>query len=133
MLAYADEPRPVIAYNEQGEKEYKVFDRHDFLYQDEAGNWKYNTDFLFSCDSAAPLASNREAMWQETRMNFQQGAFGPVGELQTLVRFWTIMEQLHYPTAKQMKAELQAELEAQKAMQQAQSMMQSMAVPQPMM
>ena len=120
MLAYADEPRPVIAYNEQGQKEYKVFDRHDFLYQDEAGNWKYNTDFLFSCDSAAPLASNREAMWQETRMNFQQGAFGPPQDLQTLVRFWTIMEQLHYPTAKQMKAELQAELEQQKAMQQMQ-------------
>lgn len=119
MLAYADEPRPVIAYNEQGEKEYKLFDRHDFLYQDEAGNWKYNTDFLFSCDSAAPLASNREAMWQEARMNFQQGTYGNPQDMTTLVRFWTVMEQLHYPTAKQIKAELQKELEQQKAMQQA--------------
>lgn len=119
MLAYADEPRPVIAYNEQGETEYKLFDRHDFLYQDEAGNWKYNTDFLFSCDSAAPLASNREAMWQEARMNFQQGTYGNPQEMTTLVRFWTVMEQLHYPTAKQIKAELQKELEQQKAMQRA--------------
>lgn len=117
MLAYCDEPRPVVAYNEQGEKEYKLFDRHDFLYQDEAGNWLYNTDFLFSCDTSAPLASNREAMWQETRMNFQQGAFGQPADLATLVRFWTIMEQLHYPTAAQMKKDLQDELEQQREQQ----------------
>lgn len=123
MLAYADEPRPVVAYNEQGQKEYKLFDRHDFLYQDEAGNWKYNTDFLFSCDTAAPLASDREAMWQETRMNFQQGAFGPTKELAALVRFWTIMEQLHYPTAKQIKDDLQKELEQQREMQKLQAQM----------
>ena len=132
MLAYADEPRPVIAYNEQGEKEYKLFDRHDFLYQDEAGNWKYNTDFLFSCDSAAPLASNREAMWQETRMNFQQGTYGNPQELSTLVRFWTVMEQLHYPTASQIKAELQKELEQQRAMQEAMQQMNPMGGGMPM-
>lgn len=117
LLAYCDEPRPVVAYNEQGQKEYRLFDRHDFLYQDEAGNWLYNTDFLFSCDTSAPLASNREAMWQETRMNFQQGAFGPSTELTALVRFWTIMEQLHYPTAAQMKKDLQKELEQQRQQQ----------------
>lgn len=114
-LAYCDEPRPVVAYNEQGEREYKEFDRHDFLYQDDAGNWKYNTDFLFSCDSAAPLASDRTAMWKETRMNYQEGAFGNPSELGTLVRFWTIMDQLHYPTAAQVKADLQKELETQRA------------------
>ena len=121
MLAYADEPRPVVSYNEQGQKEYKFFDRHDFLYQDAAGNWKYNTDFLFSCDTSAPLASDRSAMWQETRMNFQQGAFGPPTELTALVRFWTIMEQLHYPTAKQIKDDLQQELEQQRELQQMQA------------
>ncbi len=128
LLAYCDEPRPVVAYNEQGQKEYKLFDRHDFLYQDEAGNWLYNTDFLFSCDTSAPLASNREAMWQETRMNFQQGAFGVPTELATLVRFWTIMEQLHYPTAAQMKKDLQKELEQQREQQAVQAAMAGGAV-----
>ena len=52
-------------------------------------------------------------------MNFQQGTYGNPQELSTLVRFWTVMEQLHYPTAKQIKAELQKELEQQKAMQRA--------------
>lgn len=69
--------------------------------------------FLFSCDSAAPLAANREAMWQEARMNLQQGAYGPPTELRALIRFWQIMETLHYPTAAQVKADLQEELKQQ--------------------
>ncbi|WP_298022216.1 hypothetical protein [uncultured Dysosmobacter sp.] len=117
MLAYADEPRPVISYNERGEKVYKVFDRHDFLYQDEAGAWKYNTDFLFSCDSSAPLAANREAMWQECRMNFESGALGDPTALTTLVRFWAQMEVLHYPMAESIHKELQEELEQQREAQ----------------
>ena len=112
-LAYADEPRSIVTTNELGEREYRVFDRHDFLYQDETGAWKWNTDFLFSCDSSAPLASNREAMWQEARMNLQQGAYGPPQELQSLVRFWIIMERLHYPTAAEVKNQLQQQMERQ--------------------
>ena len=115
MLAYADEPRPVESYNERGEVVYRTFDRHDFLYQDEDGSWKYNTDFLFSCDSNAPLAANREAMWQETRMNFESGALGNPAELSTLVRFWSQMEVLHYPMAESIKKDLQEELEKQNA------------------
>ena len=90
--------------DENGKTQYLVFDRHDFLYQDEAGEWKYNTDFLFSCDSAAPLANDRQALWKEARMNFQQGAMGPVNEVTTLLRFWTQMEKLHYPMAGDMRA-----------------------------
>ena len=99
MLAFADEARPVLAYNEHGQKVYETFDRHDFLYRDAAGQWHYNTDFLFSCDTAAPLASNRQALWQETRMNFESGALGNPAEIGTLIRFWSTMEKLHYPLA----------------------------------
>ena len=99
-----------------------MFDRHDFLYQDEAGEWKYNTDFLFSCDSAAPLATDRQALWKEARMNFQQGAMGPVNEITTLLRFWTQMEKLHYPMAGDMRRSLEEELgRQQEAAQQQQA------------
>ena len=60
----------------RGKAEYKEFNRYDFLEQDESGEWHWLDDFLFSCDTSAPLANNREAMWQETRMNLQTGAFG---------------------------------------------------------
>ncbi|MEG0780035.1 MAG: hypothetical protein RR426_05480, partial [Oscillospiraceae bacterium] len=91
-LAYADEPRPVVAYNERGEKEYKEWNRWDFLKQDAAGDWYWNDGFLFSCDSAAPLAADRQQMWRENRMNLQEGAYGSPQDPEALVLFWEIME-----------------------------------------
>ena len=122
-LAYADEPRPVISEDIHGNKEYKDFDRYDFLKQDEAGDWYWNDQFLFSCDTSAPLANNREAMWQETRMNLQTGAFGDPASLTTLILFWSKMEQLHYPGAGETKRFLEEE--------RAQQMQQQMAVTEP--
>lgn len=125
-LAYADEPRPVVSSNIRGEPEYKEFNRYDFLERDEAGEWHWVDDFLFSCDTSAPLASNREAMWQETRMNLQTGAFGDPTSLQTLILFWTKMEMLHYPGAGETKAYLEEELQRQMMQQRMQAQMQQM-------
>lgn len=113
FLAYCEEPRWLHKSDENGQTKYLVFDRHDFLYQDEAGEWKYNTDFLFSCDSAAPLATDRQALWKEARMNFQQGAMGPVNEISSLLRFWTQMEKLHYPMASDMRSSFEEEMARQ--------------------
>lgn len=121
FLAYCDEPRSIRRTNEHGDVSYQVFDRHDFLYQDEAGEWRYNTDFLFSCDSAAPLATDRQSLWKEARMNLQQGAMGPVNEVTTLIRFWTQMEKLHYPMAGDMKKSLEEQLAASQAVQTSQA------------
>ena len=125
-LAYADEPRPVVSSNIRGEPEYKEFNRYDFLERDEAGDWHWIDDFLFSCDTSAPLASNREAMWQETRMNLQTGAFGDPTSLQTLILFWTKMEMLHYPGASETRAYLEEELQRQMMQQRMQAQMQQM-------
>ncbi len=114
-LAYADEPRPVVSKDDHGNARYQNFNRYDFLERDEAGEWWWNDQFLFSCDTSAPLASNREAMWQETRMNLQTGAFGDPTQIQTLILFWSKMELLHYPGAGETKAYLEAELKRQQA------------------
>lgn len=55
-LAYADEPRPIVAYNAQGQREYRTFNRWDFLRLDADGKPYWNDNFLFSCDTSAPLA-----------------------------------------------------------------------------
>ena len=117
-LAYADEPRPVVSSDIHGNTQYQSFNRYDFLERDEAGEWWWNDQFLFSCDTSAPLASNREAMWQETRMNLQSGAFGDPTQLQTLILFWTKMELLHYPGAGETRAYLEEEMKRQQAQQQ---------------
>ena len=101
-----------------GQVEYLYFNRYDFLEIDEAGEPYWNDEFLFSVDSAAALANNREAMWQETRMNLDTGAMGNPQDIQTLIRFWTIMESLHYPKATQIKAQLQEQLDQEQQMQQ---------------
>ncbi|MBQ2064100.1 MAG: hypothetical protein II456_05915 [Firmicutes bacterium] len=98
-LAYTDEPRPVARDDMRGDRKYSEFDRYMFLKQDANGEWYWNTDFLFSCDTAASLATNREAMWQEARLNLQTGAYGNPQDYNTLLMFWGIMEMLHYPYA----------------------------------
>ncbi len=122
-LAYADEPRPVHSKDNRGNAKYSEFNRYDFLEQDENGEWFWNDQFLFSCDNTAPLASNREAMWQETRMNLQTGAFGDPNSIDTLILFWTKMELLHYPGASDTKTYLEEQKQIQMQMQQQQMMM----------
>lgn len=130
-LAYADEPRPVLARDMNGDTVYEEFNRYDFLEQDKTGEWYWNDQFLFSCDTTAPLANNREAMWQETRTNLQSGAFGDPTDLQTLILYWTKMEQLHYPGSSETKAFMemryQQQLQAQAIQQQQMMQMQAQA------
>lgn len=129
-LAYADEPRPIITHDDKGEAVYEEFDRYDFLRQDAAGQWYWNDEFIFDIDSSAPLARDREALWQETRMNFQQGAYGDPTSLQTLVFFWARMEDLHYPSAAATKKHMEEQLMQQQQMQMQQMQMQQQAVQQ---
>ena len=131
-LAYCDEPRPVIAHDDQGNPVYEEFNRWDFLERDQAGEWYWNDQFLFSTDDTAPLANNREAMWQEARMNLQTGAFGDPSQLQTLILFWSQMQTLHYPMAAEAKQYLEQQLQQQQAAMQ-QQMMQMQAAQQAQM
>ena len=55
--------------------------------------------FTFSVDVAGTLANDRQAMWQETRSNFESGAYGDPTSLDTLIMYWTTMNKLHYPCA----------------------------------
>ena len=121
-LAYTDEPVPIRTEDPNGQILYETFSRYDFLEQDAEGEWYWNDAFLFSVDPTTPLANNREAMWQETRMNFSYGAFGDPQNLNTLILFWRKMEALHYPDAGQTRMYLERQLEQQQAMQQQQMM-----------
>lgn len=126
-LAYTDEPVPIRREDPEGRIIFETFNRYDFLEQDETGEWYWNDAFLFSVDTSTPLAQNRDAMWQETRLNLQTGAFGDPKNLETLILFWRKMEQLHYPDAGQTKMYLEQQLERQRQMQAEQMAMQQQA------
>ena len=115
QLAYSDEPRSVSYRDHKGDTVYETFNRYDFLKQDEDGAWYWNDDFLFSVDSNEALEANRTAMWQETRMNLQTGAFGDPAQTETLILFWSKMEELHYPGAGATRKFLEERLEQEQA------------------
>ena len=110
-LAYGDEPRDVSYKDFEGNTQYEEFRRYDFLEQDADGTYWWNDQFIFSCDTSETLASNREAMWQETRLNLQTGAFGNPQATDTLILFWAKMEELHYPGAATTREYLEKRLE----------------------
>ena len=126
LLAYSDEPRPMTFKDTDGTPQYGVFDKMQFLKFDDAGEPYWDDEFLFSVDQTAPLAGNREALWQEARGNLEKGCFGNPQDYQTLVMFWTIMEGLHYPLATEIKQQMQKRLEEQQMMQQQAMQMQAM-------
>jgi len=123
-VAYADEPRPIVATDDRGRAKYERFDRHDFYEQDATGNWHCILDddrFLFSCDTSAPLASNRQQMWQDTLEMFRLGAFGDPGGEEAQLLLWTKLELLHYPGAGDTKEYLEGKIrEQQEAQREAQ-------------
>ena len=126
LLAYSDEPRPMTYKDTDGTPQYGTFDKMQFLKFDDAGEPYWDDEFLFSVDQTAPLAGNREALWQEARGNLEKGCFGNPQDYQTLVMFWTIMEGLHYPLATEIKQQMQRRLEEQQMMQQQAMQMQAM-------
>ena len=118
LLAYSDEPRSVRHSNVDGTTTYSEFNKYDYLAQDAAGEWYWLDDFLFSVDNTSSLAGNREAMWQEIRMNLQTGAFGDPHNIETLIMFWGMMAGQHYPGAAEVKEQLERQREQQMMAQQ---------------
>jgi hypothetical protein len=123
-LAYTDEQRPTAVQRYGGKMEYGLFNRYIFLEKDAAGEWYYDDEYTFSVDPSGSLANNREAMWQENRMNYQQGAFGQPGTPISLVNFWKLMEKYHYPGASELREQVEEQYKAQQAQEQIMQQMQ---------
>ena len=115
-LAYADQPMPISGERTDGSKEYSTFDRYMFLKRDEAGEYYWNDEFIFTTNPTSTIMTNREAMWQQIDMKLQSGAFGPVGDLNTSVLYWKLMEKNGYPNAGIIKDDLENRLAEQKGM-----------------
>ncbi len=124
MLAYSDEPRQFRSEDINGKPESRIFNRYDFLEQDATGNWYYDDSYTFSTDISGSLANNRQMMWQETRLNYQSGAFGNPQDPLVLKIFWEEMESLHYPNASRVLQRLDELIAQQQEIQQMQQALQ---------
>lgn len=117
LLAYADQPIPMSVKNSDGIYEYAHFNRYDFLKKDAAGEYYWDDEFIFETDPTSTIMMNREAMWQQIDLKYQAGAFGPIGEDQTLLTYWTFMEQNDYPNSAAMKKIFAERVQQNKLMQ----------------
>lgn len=115
MLAYADEPYPLTYQQPDGQQQFTHFDRYDFLKRDAAGEFYWCDEFIFEVDPASNLASNRETLWSMIDVKYQAGAFGPINELQSQYRLWTLLAETGYPHTEAMKASIKQEIDEQKA------------------
>ena len=117
MLAYADQPIPLSKRNADGKYEFTHFDRYKFLKKDAAGEFYWNDEFIFETDPTSTIMMNREAMWQQIDLKYQAGAFGKLGEPETLLAYWTFMAENDYPNAEQMRSIFQQKVQEQKVIQ----------------
>ncbi len=111
-LSYAHDKRPIVSRKNVGETIYTEFDRMKFLYRDEAGEYRWNDRFLFSCDDDAPLMRDRAMMWTEAATNLARGAYGDPTSVDALLIYWNILHSFHYPGANLVKEELLRKKEA---------------------
>lgn len=101
MLAYADEPRPASFRDENGHAQNIIFNRYDFIERDEAGEFYYNDDFLFSADNSVEAEGDRNTMWELNLQNLSNGTFGNPADPNTLLHYWLAQERAHYPHARE--------------------------------
>lgn len=118
MLAFFDEPRPYMSKDQYGNDQYQEFDKYKFLLQDDSGEFYYNTDFLFSSDVGSGLPKDPIFMFNQVKEMLQAGAIDPL-------QYWTILEYLNFPMAKQIKSQIEEQMQQQAAMQQQQMEMQA--------
>lgn len=96
-LAYADEPRQYSYRDAFGRWQNVIFNRYDFLKQDESGKWYYDDNFMFSADSSVDIEKSRDFIWQENAKLFQMGAYGNPQTAEAQLIFWQNNEAAKYP------------------------------------
>lgn len=117
-LAFSDTPSEITSTDSEGITTFDSLDRKEFLRLDAAGEFYWNDEFIFETDPTSTLMQNREAMWNQTDMKLQSGAFGPVGDLETSRTYWTCMKASGYPGASQILNQIEERIKKQQEMAQ---------------
>ena len=113
-LAFYDELRPYLPKDQEGKNMLQVFDKYAFILRDAEGKLYYNTDFIFSADSAQGLPKDKIFVFNQAK---EMASAGLIDQIQ----FWGIMEQIGFPNAKMIKKQLEERQQMQQQ-QQAQQM-----------
>lgn len=110
-LAYMDEPRNYPSKTEAGEEEDIIFNRYEFLKQDQFGNWYYNDQFIITTDAAGSSAENRQYNLELMLADYNAGLYGDPKDPETILTFWKDRESMNYPNAKRQVARWQEKVD----------------------
>lgn len=102
-LAYSDDPMTISFEDNNGEPQFSTLDKSEFVKQDSAGEYYWNDEFIFETDPTSTMLANREAMWNQADIMLQSGAFGVLGDIDTMLLYWTFKEKNGYPNAGEVK------------------------------
>lgn len=119
-LAFADEPRPIAYKDAYGNVQEVKFSRYDFLCLDENFEWYYDDEYLFSADASADFTTDRNALWQENRINFERGTYGDPADPHSQLNYWLNQQKAHYPFAQDNVKRIKEAIDRQAMMQQLQ-------------
>lgn len=103
-LCFTGETRPFVMKDSNGADAWTYFDRHEFLVQDETGEWYYNTDFVVSADSGGGFENDKISMLAQAKEQFQLGLLTPE-------QYWQQLRDLGYNNANKMLDQLKAQQE----------------------
>jgi hypothetical protein len=109
-LAFYDELRPYLSKDQNGNTVYGDFDKYQFLMQDASGEYFYNTDFIFDADTGQGIPKDPMFLFNQAINMYAQQAIDKV-------QFWTIMESINFPMAKEIKEQAEKEQQMQQQMQ----------------
>ena len=98
-LCFTGEIRPFVMKDSNGSDAWTYFDRHEFLVQDETGEWYYNTDFIVSADSGGGFESDKLNLLAQTKEQYQM-------QLIDKRQYWQQLRDLGYTNAKKMLDQL---------------------------
>jgi hypothetical protein len=110
-LAFYDELRPYLSKDQNGNTVYGDFDKYQFLMQDASGEYFYNTDFIFDADTGQGIPKDPMFLFNQAINMYAQQAIDKV-------QFWTIMESINFPMAKEIKDQAEQQVQAQQQAQQ---------------
>jgi hypothetical protein len=113
-LAFYDELRPYLSKDSNGNVSYGDFDKYQFLMQDASGEYFYNTDFIFDADTGQGIPKDPMFLFNQAINMYTQQAIDKV-------QFWTIMESINFPMAKEIKDQAEQEKEMMQQQQQPQA------------
>jgi hypothetical protein len=91
-ILFTSEERPYAAKDIYGDLQYKNYNKYELLMRDAAGNWYYNTDFIFKADMGGDIPNNKAFLYDHMTMAAQSGMVTPP-------QYWEVLAKLGFPEA----------------------------------